>query len=179
MCWASTIIAGDAGKRGEGRAGDQPQAMVSVGGNPVPYAPLLWANRRLAEGRPDMEQRDETPRFSATESMERSMAADYRATVLIVDDDHVALDGAAVLLESLGYKAFTARSDHDALGVIRRHSVDILFTDIVAGTTVDGPELARLARQINPAIAVVYTTRARSSLPESDLGFPRGVKSDS
>lgn len=105
-----------------------------------------------------MEQRGKTPRFSATEG-EMSMAADYRATVLIVDDDHVALDSAAVLLESLGYKAITARSDHEALGVIRRHSVDILFADIVAGTTVDGPELARLARQINPAIAVVYTTR--------------------
>ena len=87
------------------------------------------------------------------------MATDYRATVLVVDDDDAALDTAVVLLESLGYKAIIARSDHEALGVMRSHSVNVLFTDIVAGMTIDGPELARLAREINPAIAVVYTTR--------------------
>lgn len=101
----------------------------------------------------------EVPRFSATEGVEISMTANYRATVLVVDDDDVALDTAAVLLGSLGYKAIVARSDRDALAAMRMHSVDILLTDIVAGSTVDGPELARLARQVNPAIGVVYTTR--------------------
>src|SRR5690349_14119862 len=87
------------------------------------------------------------------------MAANYRATVLVVDDDDAALDSAAVMLESLGYKAITARSDRDALGAMRSHPVNVLFTDIIAGVTVDGPELARLARRLNPAITVVYTTR--------------------
>jgi CheY-like chemotaxis protein len=114
---------------------------------------------RMSGERPDVRQWGEAPRFSATESVGISMAADYRATVLVVDDDDAALDTAVVLLESLGYKAITARSDHDPLGAMRRHAVDILFTDIVAGSTVDGPELARLAREVNPAIAVVYTTR--------------------
>ena len=127
----------------------------------------LWRSRRTSdsikgrrsEERPDTEEGDEAPRFSATESVGMSMATDYRGTVLVVDDDHAALDTAVVLLESFGYKALTARSDDDALAMIRRQSVDILLTDIVSGITVDGPELARLARQINPAIAVVYTTR--------------------
>jgi CheY-like chemotaxis protein len=114
---------------------------------------------RASEERLGVRHRGEAPRFSPTESVGISMVADYRATVLVVDDDDAALDTAVVLLESLGYKAITARSDHDALGAMRLHPVDVLFTDIVAGSIVDGPELARLARQVNPAIAVVYTTR--------------------
>ena len=114
---------------------------------------------RASEERTAARQESEAPRFSATEGVEISMTANYRATVLVVDDDDVALDTAAVLLGSLGYKAIVARSDRDALAAMRMHSVDILLTDIVAGSTVDGPELARLARQVNPAIGVVYTTR--------------------
>ena len=114
---------------------------------------------RVSEERTVARQESEAPRFSATEGVDISMTANYRATVLVVDDDDVALDTAAVLLGSLGYKAIVARSDRDALAKMRMHSVDILLTDIVAGSTVDGPELARLARQVNPAIGVVYTTR--------------------
>jgi CheY-like chemotaxis protein len=114
---------------------------------------------RASEEPPAAWQGSEAPRVSATESVESPMTGYYRATVLVVDDDDVALDTAAVLLGSLGYKAIVARSDRDALAAMRMHSVDILLTDIVAGSTVDGPELARLARQANPAIAIVYTTR--------------------
>jgi len=87
------------------------------------------------------------------------MTTDYRATVLVVDDDDAALGAAAVLLRSLGYRAITVQSDRDALAAMRAYPVDVLFTDIVASATIDGPELARLAREMNPAIAVVYTTR--------------------
>ncbi|HKW54614.1 MAG TPA: response regulator [Stellaceae bacterium] len=114
---------------------------------------------RASQERPGVRHRGEAPRFSPTENVGISMVADYRATVLVVDDDDAARDTAVVLLESLGYKAITARSDNDALGMMRVHSVDILFTDILAGSTVDGPQLARLAREVNPALAVVYTTR--------------------
>jgi DNA-binding NtrC family response regulator len=87
------------------------------------------------------------------------MASEYRATVLVVDDDDAILDTAAVLLVSLGYRPITVQSHRDALAVMRTHSIDVLLTDIVAGSIVDGPELARLAREVNPDLAVVYTTR--------------------
>jgi DNA-binding NtrC family response regulator len=88
-----------------------------------------------------------------------SMTADHRATVLVVDDDDASLDTAAVLLASLGYRAITVQNRRDALTAMRTHSIDVLLTDIVAGSIVDGPELARLAREVNPGLAVVYTTR--------------------
>jgi CheY-like chemotaxis protein len=121
--------------------------------------PAVVIKGRASEEWPGAQERSEALRFSATESVGIAMTADYRATVLVVDDDDVALDTAAILLQSLGYRAITAQSERDALTAMRTHSIDILLTDVVVGSVVDGPELARLAREVNPAVAVVYTTR--------------------
>ncbi len=119
----------------------------------------VMAKGRASEEGSEAQGGSEASRFSAIGSVGISMTADYRATVLVVDDDDVALDTAAGLLRSLGYRAITAQSDRDALAAMRAHSIDVLLTDIVAGSIVDGPELARLAREVNPGLAVVYTTR--------------------
>lgn len=82
------------------------------------------------------------------------------ASVLVVDDDDRVLDMAAVLLGSLGYRALTTQSSEAALATIRADpSIELLLTDIVLTGSIEGPDLARLAKAANPNIAIVYSTR--------------------
>lgn len=81
------------------------------------------------------------------------------ASVLVVDDDDRVLDTAAFLLDSLGYKVMTTQSSEEALALLRAHPIELLLTDIVLRSAIGGPDLARLAREANPGIAILYSTR--------------------
>ena len=80
---------------------------------------------------------------------------------LIVDEDDSFLGMAAVVLESLGFNAVTARDGDEALAILQsRPSIALLLTEIVVPGAVDGgSDLARLAKEANPRISIVYTTR--------------------
>src|SRR5262249_34945956 len=66
--------------------------------------------------------------------------------VLVVDDDSDSLEVAAVTLENHGATAITASSASEALGVLARHHVHVLISDI-AMPGEDGSSLIRKIRQ--------------------------------
>ena len=80
---------------------------------------------------------------------------------LIVDEDDSFLDIAVVVLESLGFAAVTAQDGDEALAILwSRPSIALLLTEIVLPGAVNrGSDLARFAKQANPCISIVYTTR--------------------
>jgi CheY-like chemotaxis protein len=81
------------------------------------------------------------------------------ATVLVVDDDEQVLRTTADLLASLGCKVITTPHGRMAHVILQRNpSIDLLLTDILLAGSMDGLELARLAEEMNPAIAIVYST---------------------
>lgn len=83
-----------------------------------------------------------------------------RPNVLVVDDDDRVLDTAALVLGSLGYEAITAQSSDQAFAILETHpAIEVLLTDIVLPGSVRGSDLARVAKEANPGIAIVYTTR--------------------
>ncbi len=82
-----------------------------------------------------------------------------RVRVLVVDEDDKGLAAMAVMLESLGYEALTATSGDEALAMLQHQSIQVLMTEVVLTGDISGPDLARLAKEMNPAIAIVYTTR--------------------
>jgi CheY-like chemotaxis protein len=83
-----------------------------------------------------------------------------RPNVLVVDDDDRVLDTATLLLGSLGYEAITAQSGDQAFAILEAHpAIEVLLTDIVLPGNVGGSDLARVAKEANPGIAIVYTTR--------------------
>ncbi len=83
-----------------------------------------------------------------------------RSKVLVVDEDDRVLDTAALVLDFLGYEPMTAQSGDDAFAIVRANpSIEVLLTDIVLPGSVGGSDLARLAKEVNPDIAIVYTTR--------------------
>jgi PAS domain S-box-containing protein len=86
--------------------------------------------------------------------------------ILTVDDNPTVLATAVLQLEALGYQTLAAHNAETALEMLDRDAkVDVLFTDIVMPGTINGKELAKLARIKRPGLKVVYAS-----------GFP-GVES--
>jgi CheY-like chemotaxis protein len=68
-------------------------------------------------------------------------------TALIVDDNEDVRQVTAVIVGSLGYEVLTAGDATEALAIVRsRCGIDLLVSDIVMSSGVDGFELARRAR---------------------------------
>ncbi len=80
-------------------------------------------------------------------------------TVLVVEDDDDVRETTVATLTDLGYRVLRARNADSALTVIESGAaVDVLFTDVVMPGRLRSPELARMARQRLPGIAVLFTS---------------------
>jgi PAS domain S-box-containing protein len=78
--------------------------------------------------------------------------------ILTVDDNPTVLATAVLQLEALGYQTLTARNAETALEMLDRETkIDVLFIDIVM-PTMNGRELAKLARLKRPGLKVVYVS---------------------
>jgi CheY-like chemotaxis protein len=82
-----------------------------------------------------------------------------RRRVFVVEDEALIGVDTADTLEHQGFEVHLARSGEDALHRLRNGlPIDILFTDINLAGAMDGATLARLARELNPDLVVVYTS---------------------
>jgi CheY-like chemotaxis protein len=80
-------------------------------------------------------------------------------TILVVDDEIAIQDNVAEILMALGYRILRASSADEAVPVLRQHhKIDLLFTDVIMPGTMNSPQLAVLARQLHPAIQVLFTS---------------------
>lgn len=79
--------------------------------------------------------------------------------VLVVEDEALVCVDTADTLEQQGFVVHMALSAEAALGRLRDGlCVDILFTDVNLAGAMDGAALARAAREVLPALIVVYTS---------------------
>jgi CheY-like chemotaxis protein len=78
-------------------------------------------------------------------------------TVLFVDDDDLVRDAVSKMIEGHGLRALAAKSAAEALGIIVRQRVDVLFTDIVMPEQ-NGIELAKQAKELRPDIKLMFIT---------------------
>jgi PAS domain S-box-containing protein len=80
-------------------------------------------------------------------------------TILIAEDDEQVRITVVEMLSDLGYRVLKANDAGSALAIIESGvSIDLLFTDVVMPGPLRSPELARLARQRIPGIAVLFTS---------------------
>jgi len=86
------------------------------------------------------------------------------ASVLICDDEPGVRRTMARILEGGGYRVLEAESPDAALRCV--HDADLLLTDVVMPET-NGPELARLAREIVPELPVLYVSGHTRDILES------------
>lgn len=80
-------------------------------------------------------------------------------TILMAEDDDGVRAIVVELLEELGYRVLQAHDAASALAIIDSGvAIDLLFTDVVMPGTLRSPELARLARERQPHMAVLFTS---------------------
>jgi CheY-like chemotaxis protein len=79
-------------------------------------------------------------------------------TILVVDDEVVALRSAAAILRRAGYPVLTASSGAAAMLALRTNpAIALLFTDIKM-PNIDGLMLADMAKLRRPDLKVLYAT---------------------
>jgi DNA-binding NtrC family response regulator len=77
--------------------------------------------------------------------------------VLFVDDDELVRTPVAEILIQAGFRVFVAGSAPEAVRVLVREHVDVLFTDVVM-PDLNGTELSIHAQQLQPSIRVMFAT---------------------
>ena len=78
-------------------------------------------------------------------------------TVLVVEDETDVRSIVRRQLESLGHKVLVAEADTEALLLIQGPGApDLLLTDVVLATGVNGIELAAAARKLRPGLPVIF-----------------------
>ena len=82
-----------------------------------------------------------------------------RQTILIVEDEADVRAVAARFLSATGYQIIQAECAQDALDLLAGNpAVDLLFSDLVLHSGMDGAELAHEACRIRPGLAVLLTS---------------------
>ena len=121
------------------------------------------ASRRYREGR-DRRRREEVLVTAVrldfsdeAKSLKRVEVAEPRARILAVDDEAVVLDSFRKILVLDGFNVDTVETGLEALGLIRRHDYDFVFTDLKM-PEMDGVEVVKAVKHLRPDIDVVVIT---------------------
>ena len=84
---------------------------------------------------------------------------DVGETILVVEDDEQVRLISAETLRDLGYHVLEASDGPSALRVVEQgNKIDLLFTDVVLPGGMTGADVAAAARNIRPALKVLFTT---------------------
>ena len=99
-----------------------------------------------------------------------------RPTILVVDDEALVAQLIQETLEEAGFQVLTALSFAEAVVALEAAPEPLagLVTDVNLGKATSGWDLARRARELMPAIPVVYVT-GDSSHEWPTSGVPRSV----
>ncbi|HSF56907.1 MAG TPA: response regulator [Candidatus Binatia bacterium] len=82
-----------------------------------------------------------------------------RENILLVDDDELLAKMVAELLRHKGYEVWTAGNGLDGFASYRQHQAETVVTDIDM-PELDGFEMVRCIRVINPLVRTIYTSGA-------------------
>jgi PAS domain S-box-containing protein len=83
--------------------------------------------------------------------------SEQKLKILLVEDDDLIRASTAELLQDLGHFVTQASSAEHAIALIKQDQVDVLIADIGLNG-ISGATLARKAREIRPAIGIVFAT---------------------
>lgn len=89
-----------------------------------------------------------------------------QATVLCIDDEQTALQIRQTLLESAGYKVLAAKSGKQGIGVFRSAPVHAVVLDYWM-SDMNGMQVARELRQLNPSVPIIILSAYGELLDES------------
>lgn len=90
-------------------------------------------------------------------SLKRVSVAHPRAKILAIDDEEVVLDSFRKILVLAGYSIETVKTGPEALGLIKKHDYDFVFTDLKM-PDMDGVEVTKAVKHLRPDIDVIVIT---------------------
>lgn len=91
------------------------------------------------------------------QSLKRVDVDSPKARILAVDDEPVVLDSFRKILVLEGYAIDTVETAQEALGLVRKHDYDFVFTDLKM-PGMDGLDLTKAVKHLRPDIDVVMIT---------------------
>jgi CheY-like chemotaxis protein len=107
------------------------------------------------------------PEPEALRAAQPSPPPSEETCILVVDDDEDVRSMSAGALRDMGYRVFEAPGAADAIALLQNRSVDLLFSDVVMPGSMNGLELSKQARKIQPGLAVLLTTGYADSFDRS------------
>ncbi len=90
-------------------------------------------------------------------SLQRVEVEKPAARILAVDDEPIVLDSFRKILVLAGYSVDTVETGPEALGLVRRHDYDFVFTDLKM-PGMDGLDVTKAVKHLRPDIDVVIIT---------------------
>lgn len=103
-----------------------------------------------------------------------------KKTILCVDHNEQTLSVRTFLLETRGYRVIALATAHEALDIVQQSipgSIDLLLADLLL-PQMDGNELVRRAKQINPALPAMLVSGTVTSFDRAtnaDVFLPKGA----
>jgi CheY-like chemotaxis protein len=95
----------------------------------------------------------------AKADVESSSVIGGNEQILVVEDDDEVRNTAVSMLGELGYQVLQAKTPDRALAIVESGvAIDLLFTDVVMPGQLKSADLARIARQAVPGLAVLFTS---------------------
>jgi len=90
-------------------------------------------------------------------TLKRVEVKEPKARILAVDDEAIVLDSFRKILVVAGYSIDTVEKGKEALGLIRKHDYDFVFTDLKM-PEMDGLEVTKAVKHLRPDIDVIVIT---------------------
>ena len=96
---------------------------------------------------------------SVSQEASRAAICGGGETILALEDDDAVRAFVVVQLRKMGYRVLEAADAEAALAILESgEAVDLLFTDVMMPGRLNGLEVAKRARQLRPAIKVMFTS---------------------
>lgn len=93
--------------------------------------------------------------------------------ILVVDDERIIRESLYSWLSEVGYQVYTAADAKEALNIIEKEGLNIVISDLKM-PDVDGIELMRRAKKINPFVAFIFIT-AYASVESAVIAMKEGA----
>lgn len=95
--------------------------------------------------------------MTGTAAAERAATASVSARILVVDDERSMREMLAILLKREGHDVTVAENGRAAIDLINKHPFDLVVSD-ARMPDLDGLEVLRHARSVNPSVIAIMVT---------------------
>ena len=100
-----------------------------------------------------------------------------RPTVLIVEDEFLIAISVATVFQKAGFETVEASNADEAIAILKKRDVDLIFTDVRMPGSMDGLKLARYARDRWPPVKIMVTSGhhmvQNGDLPDGGVFLPK------